>query len=46
MWPEPFRLTVASFKNGVTEATSASKTISRLVIDGSSPSGVALIATS
>src|SRR5947199_4450158 len=43
MWPVPARLTVATFRNGVTDVTSASKTISRRVIVGSSPSGVALI---
>jgi hypothetical protein len=43
MWPLPLRLTVATFRNGVTEATSASKIISRLVIEESRPSGVALI---
>src|SRR5688572_24124852 len=41
----PLRLTVASLRNGVTPVTSASKTISRLRIDGSSPDGV-VIATS
>ncbi len=40
MWPLPPRDTVASFRNGVTEATSASKTISRRRMVGSSPSGV------
>src|SRR5437867_1101434 len=43
MWPVPARLTVATFRNGVTDVMSASKTISRRVIVGSSPSGVALI---
>jgi hypothetical protein len=45
MWSRPLRLTVATFRNGVTAATSASKTISRLVIEASSPSGVLLIDT-
>src|SRR5260370_3442771 len=43
MWPSPARLTVASFKNGVTDVTSASKTISRRVIVGSSPPGTLVI---
>src|SRR5436190_522984 len=43
MWPVPARLTVATFRNGVTDVMSASKTISRRAIVGSSPSGVALI---
>src|SRR5438128_9877485 len=46
MWPVPARLTVATFRNGVTDVTSASKTISRRVIGGPSPSGVALIVAS
>src|SRR2546427_10406228 len=43
MWPVPARLTVATFRNGVTDVTSASKTISRRVVVGSSPSGGAPI---
>src|SRR2546426_12378887 len=43
MWPVPARLTVATFRNGVTDVTSASKTISRRVIVGSRPSRGALI---
>src|SRR2546429_3363082 len=43
MWPVPARLTVATFRNGVTDVMSASKTISRRGIVGSNPSRVALI---
>jgi hypothetical protein len=43
MWPPPLRLTVASLRNGVTADTSASNTMSRLVIEASSPSGVVVI---
>ena len=39
MWPVPPRLAVASLRNGVTGVTSASNTISRVAIVGSSPSG-------
>ena len=35
----PSRLTVASLRNGVTDVTSASNVICRVVIDGSRPSG-------
>src|SRR6266508_2371360 len=43
MWPAPPRLTVASLRNGVTRLTSASNTISRVWILGSSPSGTVVI---
>src|SRR5688572_29568513 len=39
----PLRLTVASLRNGVTRLTSASNTISRVWILGSSPSGTIVI---
>ena len=42
-WPLPLRLTVASLRNGVTRLTSASKTISRVWIVGSNPSGVVVM---
>src|SRR3989442_10012095 len=38
MWPVPARLTVATFRNGVTDVTSASKTISRRGVVGGTPS--------
>src|SRR5712691_1338079 len=43
MWPLPPRLTVAILRNGVTMLTSASKTISRVWIWGSSPSGTVVM---
>jgi len=46
MCPLPPRLTVASFRNGVTDVTSASKTISWLCTAGSRPSGARLTAAS
>src|SRR5258708_37231852 len=46
MCPAPLRWTVANFRNGVTAVTSASNTISRLRIDGSSPSGAVIAASS
>src|SRR5256885_15118586 len=43
MWPVPARLTVATFRNGVTDVMSASKTISRRGVVGFRPFGGGLI---
>src|SRR3989449_5183269 len=43
MWPVPARLTVATFRNGVTDVTSASKTISRRGDVGARPFRGALL---
>src|SRR5712692_3574376 len=43
IWPLPPRFTVAILRNGVTMLTSASKTISRVWIRGSSPSGTVVM---
>src|SRR5437773_2576860 len=43
MWPVPAQLTVATFRNGLADVTSVSRTLLRRGIVSSSPSGVALL---